>query len=877
MNRTLLTRILALGTACLAWGTLAVSAEPAVVLYVSPAGQDTWSGRLAEPNSTRSDGPFATVGRARDRLRELAPPGGARVLLRAGTYRLTKPLQFGPEDSGTADAPRSYESFPGETAVLSGTQVVSGPWRKVDGSVYATALDQHAPGAFRTLFVDGRRATWARYPNEGFLYATGGQGKTVIEVAAGVAKPSWATDPTATVNIIAERGWYNQILRLAGVGENGASLNLAGRETVGRILEGNRFYIEGVRAELDQDGEWYLDRSTRTLYVFSNEPPERHRFENSTVDRLIELRGRVGQPVRHLAFRGLGLFGSDFTVDHVAVRTNQDAALHLINAHDVEIAGCRFEAVGGYAVWLHLDSRGNVIRQNEIVDGGAGGVLLTGPRFSYLSDSDIFDASPEVQNVAPVGNVILGNHIHRGGAVRAYCSGVHLDSRPLSLAQAQGNYVGFNHIHTMPRNGIFAFRNQGGNIFEANTIHDVLQRTNDGGAVHLASMNPLCSPTHIVDNRIFRIGYPGREPRVRILSGSYPDSSAPAEVMYTSPTTNMRLSFGIYPDWFTSHMLIRGNVVTDTRDGGIRLLGGDDAVIEDNLVGDDPMASVVFGHWTTQSVRGIVLRNNRVVNGRGDWVRFYTGDSPRTIAAVIADPQQSWSSSGNTYWGRTTGGGIVIAKGARGPLLPGERRLSLPEIQRAGGELGSTESDFGADGSLDISIQPDAFGRGSETFRRMQSPRSVEDARRWLQQLEGTASFVPYDEPLRVVYGGDWQVQPTKITDFLAFADLKQAAAHTAGSAISFETELRPDGPYDVFLKWYGSPSGRAATIEVELVVPGGAGQTLRVDHQQEGHKWVKIGSVAPRNAGSSKVTLRNPGGGMTAINSVAWVRQPAP
>ena len=851
MIHTLLARMLTLGTACLGWGALAVAAEPAMTLYVSPAGQDSWSGRLAEPNVTRSDGPLASVERARDRLRELAPSGGARVLLRAGTYRLEQPLRFGPEDSGSATAPRSYESYPGETAILSGTRSVNGPWRHVGGNVYAVTLEPGSIGTFRTLFIDGHRATWARYPNAGFLYATGGQGKTVIQVAPGTAKRSWVADPSATVNLIAEHGWYNEIVRLAGVDSNGGSIELAGRETQGRILEGNRFYLEGVREELDHEGEWYLDRKAGVLYVHSSHPPQDRIVESATVDRLIEVRGNVARPVRHLAFRRLGLFGSDFTVDHVAVRTNQDAAIHLINARDVEVSDCRFEAVGGYAVWLQLDSRSNVIRQNEMVDSGAGGVLLTGPRFSYLSDSDIFDPSPEVQEAAPIGNVILGNHIHRGGAVRAYCSGVHLDSRPVALSQAQGNYVGFNHIHTMPRNGIFAFRNQGGNIFEANHIHDVLERTNDGGAIHLASMNPLCAPTHIVDNRIYRLGYQG---------GS----------------TNAKQSFGIYPDWFTSHMVIRGNVITDTRDGGIRLLGGDHVLIEDNLVGDDPLASVIFGTWMTQSVKGIVVRNNRVVNGLGHWVRYYTGESGLSLDTVVAEPEKRWASSGNTYWGRASGGGFVIARHQRS-VLADDRKLSLAEIQRAGSEAASMERDFGRDGDIDLSPRPDSFGQGSETFRRMETPRSVDEARRWLQRLEGTAHFVSYDDPERVSFGGDWKVEPTKINDFLSFADLKQAAVRSSGSTISFATELQSTGPYDVFLKWYGSPSDRAATIEVELLVPGAAPQRLRVDHQQEGHKWVRVGGVDLRSTGKATVTVRNSGGGMTAINSVAWVRRATP
>src|SRR5271166_5225474 len=39
------------------------------VLYVSPEGNDAWSGKRAEPNPARTDGPFATLVRARDAIR----------------------------------------------------------------------------------------------------------------------------------------------------------------------------------------------------------------------------------------------------------------------------------------------------------------------------------------------------------------------------------------------------------------------------------------------------------------------------------------------------------------------------------------------------------------------------------------------------------------------------------------------------------------------------------------------------------------------------------------------------------------------------------------------------------------------------------------
>src|SRR5713226_4266413 len=73
--------------------------------YVAPYGRDDWSGKLADPNSLRNDGPFATLSRARDAVRSLRASGTAaapiRVLLRGGNYFLEEALVFGPEDSGT--------------------------------------------------------------------------------------------------------------------------------------------------------------------------------------------------------------------------------------------------------------------------------------------------------------------------------------------------------------------------------------------------------------------------------------------------------------------------------------------------------------------------------------------------------------------------------------------------------------------------------------------------------------------------------------------------------------------------------------------------------------------------------------------------------
>ena len=79
------------------------------IFYVSPNGNDSWSGSLAEVNASRSDGPFASIQAARDAIRRLRKKGSlsspVTVYLRGGQYPLSETVIFTDEDSGTPKAP----------------------------------------------------------------------------------------------------------------------------------------------------------------------------------------------------------------------------------------------------------------------------------------------------------------------------------------------------------------------------------------------------------------------------------------------------------------------------------------------------------------------------------------------------------------------------------------------------------------------------------------------------------------------------------------------------------------------------------------------------------------------------------------------------
>ena len=83
-------------------------------LFVAPNGDDAGSGS--------QESPFASLQRARDEIRTLKGRGAItepmRVIVADGHYHLTEPLELSPKDSGTPDAPVTYQAADGARPVL---------------------------------------------------------------------------------------------------------------------------------------------------------------------------------------------------------------------------------------------------------------------------------------------------------------------------------------------------------------------------------------------------------------------------------------------------------------------------------------------------------------------------------------------------------------------------------------------------------------------------------------------------------------------------------------------------------------------------------------------------------------------------------------
>ena len=123
---------------------IGANTKPEATFFVSKDGNDTWSGKMAEPNAEKTDGPFASLARARDAIREMKAKQSitepVTVLVRGGAYYLDDTLVFEQQDSGTKECPVTYMAYPGEKPVISGGRKITGPWKAYKGEIMVCSL-----------------------------------------------------------------------------------------------------------------------------------------------------------------------------------------------------------------------------------------------------------------------------------------------------------------------------------------------------------------------------------------------------------------------------------------------------------------------------------------------------------------------------------------------------------------------------------------------------------------------------------------------------------------------------------------------------------------------------------------------------------------
>ncbi len=309
-----------------------------------------------DANAGTSAAPFATLARAQEAVRAFLASGGKGkivVNVRGGTYRLSEPLRFGPQDSAT-NAKVTYRAAPGETPVVTGAIPVSG-WERVAGRVYKADLNALSPKPTRQLYVNGNRMSRARTPDypasfrplfelnsDGEWIAPGiqflynpvlnptfpdpftWQNQDRIEA---VITTQWKMSICTLKSISASSGFTPGLITMQEPGWSNANSfrdPTAGYPNEWSFWQVTRF--ENAYEFLDEAGEWYFNETTKILYYIPawGEDIATAQVEMPQLETLIEIAGTSGNPVRNLAFQGFTFTGAGWLLSQPSTQEREE-------------------------------------------------------------------------------------------------------------------------------------------------------------------------------------------------------------------------------------------------------------------------------------------------------------------------------------------------------------------------------------------------------------------------------------------------------------------------------------------------------------------------------------------------------------------------
>ncbi len=440
-------------------------------IFVAPNGSDTAPGTQKQP--------LATPERARDVAREQIKAGqSVDVILQGGNYELKTPLELSEADSGTSEKPVLWHAAKGATVRLSAGRTVSN-WRKVSDAAVrakwdATVRDRvwesdlkaqgitdygEMSGGFGKsgntgleLFIDDVPMHISRYPNQGFIHVTEALGESPIDVRGskgtkeGIFRADdpritrWKDEKDARVLGYWFWDWADERQKIAAI--DGDKITLSAPWHGYGYRKGQYFYGFNLLGEIDQPGEWYLDRERGKLYVLPPTDAAPKQAMVSVLPSVLNLKNAKNITLQGLVFEGA-----------------RDNAVTLTNCENVQINACTIRNSGKWAA--RVDGGKNcTIRGCEITGLGDGGVNLSGGDRATLT---------------PANHVVENCHIYKYSRWdRTYQAGISL------------NGVGCRALHNLIHDAPHQAMNLGGNdhVVEYNEIHNVCEETNDAGALY---------------------------------------------------------------------------------------------------------------------------------------------------------------------------------------------------------------------------------------------------------------------------------------------------------------------------------------------------------------------------------------------------------
>lgn len=452
-----------------------VMAEGLTTFYVSPDGDDSALGTI--------DAPFATIEAARDAIRTLkeetgeVPEGGVCVYFREGVYPIHNSVEFTQEDSGTEESPITYRAYKDEKVSFIGAEElkVSDFRRVADKAVLERIYDSSARkciyqydlseiddfqygGMFggdstpNELVIDGKLMTIARYPN---MTADGKdrfEKPTIVNPDVAGEKLAFTIGETGRANnwktadeavLVANWMllWSTTYNHLEGVKNGVVTTDLI--QTAKSTSGSARFYAINLLEELDQPGEFYVDKENQMLYLY---PPVDSGADSSIyISTLSDTMFRLKDT-------------SYITLRDFAIPCSRGSIFRIDGGEHNLIAYCDITNVSGRPITIFSGTYNGAV--GNYMSDCNGGVDVYGGDRNTLTPGNNYAENNEAQRFSRITKNYLGGVMING------C----------------GNRAAHNEVHDALHLGMQFSGNE--NIIEYNEFYDLLQSVDDSGGIY---------------------------------------------------------------------------------------------------------------------------------------------------------------------------------------------------------------------------------------------------------------------------------------------------------------------------------------------------------------------------------------------------------
>ncbi|GAB1450698.1 hypothetical protein MASR2M47_07540 [Draconibacterium sp.] len=448
-----------------------------IKLYVSTEGNDQNPGTI--------NAPFQTLEKARDAVRLLrrsSPDQAVTVYIHNGVYPIENGLKFSPEDSGNEKAPVIYQAMEGETPVFRGSKPLKN-WEllkdetklnllnaSVRKKVYVSDLklagisdfgDPIEIGKRPELFCNSQLQTLARWPNKGFVKAGLVKGET--ELPPNYTKVRGTREGIFQYTDSHQNGWKNEnevclggywywdwsdeFQKVKTIDSDNMILSLQEPYHNYGYKDSLRYFALNLFCELDEPGEYYLDRTNGNLYWF----PPNEIDPNQAEVRLSVCSTPYMVELDHCSY---------FTIQGLSFEESRGSAILVNGGSHCLIKDCRLERFGKDGIHL-IDGSENGIAGCLLRTFGCGGIQVKGGDRKTLTPANHFVEHTVVEDFSLFK--------------RTYQPAVHVDGCGIRISN-----------NSFKNSSSSAMRLEGNDILiEYNEVSRVVNESDDQGGVDI--------------------------------------------------------------------------------------------------------------------------------------------------------------------------------------------------------------------------------------------------------------------------------------------------------------------------------------------------------------------------------------------------------